>query len=464
MRSRGNTSALLLLAATLASAAEPAGPPVTADRMLPDWLWVGGEFRTRYETLDGQFRRGGAGGDQLLLFRTLIHGKATFDPVTFGVEIQDSRTYLGDDGTPISPSLVNPVDFLQVYGSIRLPEVFDKAWRPTFTLGRQTISIGSKRQIERPSFANVIRAYTGGYLRAQNLRGDEFHAFLAVPVGRFPRDRESLLDNQPELDEEEWNRQIWGLHYRRADTVPGLAEEVWAEVFAYGLHETDTDSRPTPNRNYVTPGFRVFRPAEPGRWDVDVEAALRYGTRRATALPTDTEDLDVFASMLYASVGYTFDAPWSPRLALQYYWASGDEDPNDSSFGQFERLFGSRRTDLNNTSIYGPLTPANLSAPGLRLSVEPNERIDARLTYSAAFLASDTDAWVVARLRDPTGQSGSFIGHAFDSRARFWLAPGNVQLSVGGSALLHGEFSDNAPGSPAPGTTLFGYTSLAVYF
>jgi hypothetical protein len=168
--------------------------------------------------------------------------------------------------------------------------------------------------------------------------------------------------------------------------------------------------------------------------------------------------------MLYAALGYSFDAPWQPRLALEYYFASGDEDPDDLAFDQYERLFGSRRTDLNNTSIHGPLTPANLSAPGLRVQVTPSERWDGWFQYHAAFLASSTDSWVIARLRDPTGQSGDFIGHALDARARYWVVPDSLRFEIGASALAFGEFARNAPGTPGGSGTLFGYAQLTFDF
>ena len=204
------------------------------------------------------------------------------------------------------------------------------------------------------------------------------------------------------------------------DRVEGL----WGEAFVYGLDERDTAGNPTPNRSYVAPGFRLYRSSKAGQWDVDLEAALRLGSRRATSDPDDTDDLNTEASTLFAALGYRFNAPWKPRFAAEYYYASGDADPDDDVFGQHERLFGARRSDLNNTSIHGPLTPANLSAPGWRMEVEPSERTDARVYYHAAFLASETDRWVIARLQDPTGQSGDFIGHTIDARARYVLGAG----------------------------------------
>jgi len=42
-----------------------------------------------------------------------------------------------------------------------LPSVIDYDGTSHLTLGRQTVSIGSKRQIERVSYANVIKSYNG---------------------------------------------------------------------------------------------------------------------------------------------------------------------------------------------------------------------------------------------------------------------------------------------------------------
>lgn len=459
-------AALLAALNTSMAGAQDAAPFRLADALgAPDWLTLRGEARARYETLDGQFRAGGSGGDQLLALRTLFLAEADAGPVAFGLELQDSRTYLGDAGTPLSSSITNPLDVLQLYARLDdLPGVLGAGSSSTLTLGRQTVSIGSRRQIERVDFANVIKSYTGAHLISRHPRGDQLHALLVSPTARFPNDRASLEDNALSGDEEQWEQLIWALHYRRADVAPRLAPGLWAEAFVYGLNEEDAANAPTPNRSYVSPGLRLYRAPEPGAWDIDLEGALRRGSRRASSAPADTSDLDVEASMLFAAFGYTFDAPWRPRIAAEYYYASGDEDPGDDRFDQHERLFGSRRSDLNNTSIHGPLTPANLSAPGFRIEIAPSARWDARAYYHAAFLASDTDAWVIARRRDPTGGSGDFIGHTLDARARYWLAPESARLEIGASALIFGEFARNAPDPPDADAAVFGYVQLTVRF
>jgi hypothetical protein len=431
----------------------------------PGWLTLKGETRGRYESLDGQFRAGRDGGDQLLLLRTLLLAEADAGPVSFGIELQDSRAYLGDAGSPLSSSFVNPLDVLQLYIRLnKLPGLLGSHSASQLMLGRQTVSIGSKRQIERVSYANVLNSYTGLHLMGTAPRGDELHLFYVVPIERFPARRPALDDNELAGDKEQWGRRIWGVHYRRADILPQTLPDLWGEMFAYGLEERDSSAVATPDRSYVTPGFRLYRKPQAGRWDLDLEAALRRGRRSATSNPADSQSLKVDADMFYGALGYSFDLPWQPRLALEYYYASGDKDPRDLVFGQYERLFGSRRTDLNNTSLHGPLTPANLSAPGLRLQVTPNARWDGWIQYHAAALASNTDSWVIARLRDPTGQSGDFIGHTLDARARYWVVPASLRLELGASGLVYGEFASNVPGGPAGDRTLSIYAELTLTF
>ena len=425
------------------------------------WLSATGEARVRYESLDGQFRTGEPGSDQLLLLRSLLLIEADAGPVAVGFELQDSRTYLGDDGTPLSNSIADPLDFLQVYAHFDdLKGLLGENSVSSIKLGRQTVSIGSKRQIERVDFANVIKSYTGARFTSSAATGSELHAIYVVPTARFPNTRPALDDNKLSANKEQWGRRIWGVHYRKANAFSSIAPDVWGELFVYGLEERDTSDFQTPNRSYVAPGFRLYRKPAAGSWDIDIEGSLRRGTRHASSDPADEQNLDVNASMLFAAIGYTFNAPWKPRIAFEYYYASGDDDPGDDRFDQHERLFGSRRSDLNNTSIHGPLTPANLNAPGFRVEVKPNDRWDGRFYYHAAFLASNTDSWVIAKRRDPSGQSGDFLGHVLDGRARYWVLPEKLRFELGASALIFGDFAKAVPDGPRGSRTLFGYLQL----
>ena len=422
------------------------------------------ETRLRAESLVGQFRKDTEGSDQLLLIRSLASLRKQRNSYAFNVELQDSRGYYGDAGTPLSSSFVNPLDVLQSY-VIRtdLPGLLGNESASELKLGRQTVSIGSKRQIERVNFANVVKSYTGAHFRSYTPRGDELHVLRVSPIKRKPGSSQGLLDNDLAADEEQWRRRIWALHYRRADAFPRVAANFWGEVFIYGLAEDDTTTYATLGRSLRTGGFRLYRKPAVGEWDLDLESAWRWGQRRlgGADVAQPNAPLDVNAWMTVLMLGHTFAIANQPRLALEYYFASGDEDPLDKTYGQYERLFGARRTDLNNTSIYGPLTPANLSAPALRLDMRFGEQADLRIKYTRASLASASDSWVIAKLRDPTGRSGSFIGHAIDTRWRFRPALGGLDFEAGISALLFGHFARTVPAGPVGKRSVFSYMQVS---
>ena len=417
---------------------------------------IEGESRIRFESLSDNFRKGFAGSDQLILLRNLAHVTFETRGASVGVELQDSRTYLGDNGTPLTNSFTNPLDILQLYVERPLPGSSGaKGWKFRAKLGRQTLSLGSKRQIERVSFANVIKSYTGAYISGTSSQGAELHSFYVVPIARSPSRPRPIIKNHFESDKEQWQRRIWGLHLRHPfSSVVGNGPD-WVEGFVYGLNEKDDERFQTANRHYTTFGFRLYRSESKVGFNYDVEAAIRKGSRRLTSTPSDNTDLKVNAQMLIARFGFTFDHPWQPNIAFQYYYASGDKSPEDGRFDQYERLFGGRRTDLNNTSIHGPLTPANLSAPGVRLQFESGKLWDARIHYSRASLAKAKDRFVIGQFRDITGASGSFLGHTIDTRWRRHFSRSNSTIDLGYSYFSPGPYLKQLDETSTP--THFGY-------
>ncbi len=206
----------------------------------PDWLRVWGETRWRYEEQNGRFRAGRTGNDRVLAIRSLLTLEARKGPFSLGFELQDSRNYLVSDDTPITNSFTNPLDFLRFYARVEAKNFLYPGVDASLTIGRQIPSIGSKRQIERIDFANVIKSYSGAYLQTKSQRGDEFHAFYGFLVGREPTDFALLESNALRADKEQWGRNFWLAHYRRPNILPRLVSDVWGELFVYGLHETDS--------------------------------------------------------------------------------------------------------------------------------------------------------------------------------------------------------------------------------
>ena len=423
---------------------------VEVGRAYADNFAFSGQFRARYESLDGQYRKGLAGSNEALLLRSLLHGRYVDDDVEVGLELQDSRGYLHDSGMALSNSFINSFDVLQWYVKTKdAPSVWQDAAKSELTIGRQTIALGSKRQIDRASFANVIKSFTGVYWQNVHRDGSQLHSFYVVPIERLPSKRELIDDNVRATDKEQWGRRFWGMFYRQFEVFPAQfkpqgSQNTWGELFLYGFDEKDTQDTPTANRHYVNYGARLYQPWAVNGWDFDIEATYRSGERRASSSPSDFTDLSVSAQQVMFRVGYTFAHSFRPNLAFQYYYSSGDEHDGDGRYGQFEALFGGRRTDLNHTSMHGMLTPANLVAAGLRLTLTPITGADigwdARIYYSAAYLQSTSDEFVIGKYRDVTGSSGKFLGHTLDSRLRFWLDKRKWVVETGVSLVFPGQY------------------------
>ena len=190
-----------------------------------------------------------------------------------------------------------------------------------------------------------------------------------------------------------------------------------------------------------------------------MEGGWQTGETRNSTSAADLRDLDVDAQYLHLEVGKTFDAAWSPRVSLEYDFASGDESATDGDYNRFDGLFGPRRPDFGPPGAYGPLGRSNLNSPGVRLEVAPNKRWDAMAFYRALYLDEATDSFANTGVRDATGRSGDFAGHQFEARARYWIVPKSTRLEFGVAKLFNGEFLDDAPNATGA-ETLFGYVEL----
>lgn len=434
----------------------PAGH-VTAGDTESGNLNVSGAIRARWESLDNQYRVVLSGDDHVLALRSSL--KAEYRTGRFAIvgELLDSRSYFDGDGTPLlAAGLVNTTDLLQAYAE------FDTApggaaASSSLRLGRFTLDIASRRFVQRNRFRNTINSFTGAHWHRVSATGAIFDMFYTLPVRRLPVDRPSLADNDFEADKEDRSRRFWGMHLQR----PGLFGPAQADAFLYGLHEKDRGNRPTADRELYMPGFRIYAAPRPGGYDLELETAYSFGHRSET-IANQAEKLDIRAGMLHAEVGYTFSSDWSPRVSLEYDYASGDK-PGNGNFERFESPFGNRRGDLGNTSIYGPLARSNISAPGIRLEFSKG-RTDGAVLVQKARLAEARDFWVAAGLRDPSGSSGRTLGTTLDFRVRYWLEPSRLRLETGGSGLWYGRFPREVPGGPGNSRTLYGYVQLEYFF
>ena len=452
---------VLLVAAPVAASAEW----TLNDAIMPDGISLKVKHRSRYEFLNDEFRTGRNGDTDVVAFRTLVHGRVELPyGLTAGAELQDSRAEQNSD-TFLNTTIVNAAELLQAYLEYQRPDIFGGTLRGRG--GRITMDVGSRRFVARNRYRNTINNFTGidvewkgdGDWNNLVLRG-----FWALPVLREPTAlrRDRLLDNDIVFDSETSHVNFWGLYAARDFEKLGRGE-----MFLFGIHESDSNDRPTRNRQLATPGFRLYRKPAKGRFDYVTENAIQFGTSRlspSNTSPAGLKELDHFAHFHHLTLAYTFDVTWSPRVAIQYDFASGDTNLNDGSNGRFDTLYGARRFDFGPTGIYGPFARSNVHTPGLRVQVKPHARMSSFVAVRAFWLAADEDFWVPAGVVDPNGNSGSYVGSQVEMRLRFDVIPDNVRLEAGYAHLFAGEFIDDAPNSNDQGDSDYVYTQISIDF
>jgi len=423
------------------------------DDHLPERFSLSVEHRARYEFLSDEFRRGTRGDREIAVLRTLVDGRVRlFDGLWLGAELQDSRAVVNGD-TVLNTTIVNSVELLRAYLEFQHDDVLGGKLKAQ--AGRITMDLGSRRFVSRNRYRNTINGFTGFDLQWNADSGTELRGFWTMPQRRRSTRRDKLRDNAVQIDKEDLDLQFWGVS--ASSELSGIGT---GEVFLLGLHERDERGRNTRRRQLYTPGFRLFRKPATGKIDYTIETAIQVGRSR---LGTSGGRLDHLAHFHHIEVGYRFDAPWSPRVVLQYDYASGDDDPNDSNNNRFDTLFGARRFDYGPTGIYGPIARSNVHTPGLRLQVKPGKHVTSFVAVRSFWLADKRDAWTTSGgLRDTTGSSGDYLGSQIEVRIRWNVLPGNLKLEAGYAHLFDGEFIDNVPQSSKPGDLSYAYTQIVL--
>lgn len=408
---------------------------------LPEWLDIGLDQRTRYETLDGAFRAGANGGDQQIAMDTCLWLQAHVDAFRVAMEFMDARQFGADQGSGISNNHANEADFLQGYLAWAQQNVFDSGIGAEVIAGRQTINLGSRRLVARNAYRNTMNNFTGIRMRLLSDKHWQLNGFVTMPVLRYPNNSADILDHVHQFDEEDTHTWFSGGFLEIYDLGLGIN----GELYLYHLDEGDSLYNQTRNRRYFTPGMRVYIKPAKARFDIQMEVVGQVGTVRAST--TSTQDQEHEAWFQHLDFGYTFDTAWKPRLGFEYDFASGDKDPNDNKDQRFDTLYGARRFDFGPTGNYGPIARSNISSPGYRISVSPRGDVQAFVGHRFFWLAESKDSWTTANLRDRTGRTDDFIGHQIELSTR-WDINSSLNLESGWAHLFKGSFAQNTAGAP----------------
>ncbi len=394
---------------------------------MPTWLIVGGQHRTRYETLDGRWRAGELGSDQQIAQRTrLFLGiQDILDPLRLNVELQDSRAQLTDSGSFMTQHHVNKTDVQQLHLDLFSTNFLGTEQPTVLSVGRINMDLGRRRWVARNEFRNTTQAFDGVHWHLGDEKKWHVRAFLTEPVQILPERVDKVAPEQPTT--------LWGLYLESRQLS-------WLHMaFHYFGHRSDG-----PHRDFEMLGAMFFRPGGEGKFEYEVESSYQFG---------DIGSPGGFEHFQHGEIGYTFAAKWKPHVLLRFDYASGGLDT----------LYGARSFELMPTGIFQPFQRSNILSPGYRIMIRPKEQITLFTQYRAWWLANDTKPWVETGLHDPSGQSGNFLGHTVEVRAR-WGIVENFFLQGGYVHFSFGDYPRNVPGGPSGNHSDYAYISTEFMF
>ena len=418
--------------------------------LLNDWLrsWdpvskdydIGGHFRVRYEdhrymAIPGvpgavDFRESSPDTDNnYWLFRTRFHvGTSISSWASVYAEGQDSFSS-SDDRNPDLES--DRIDLYQAWFTIGNPKVFPL----TAKLGRQELSYGDERLIGAFEWNNLSRVFDAVKLRYQD---EDFWADGFVSQVVIPDDNNFNMSNEYDT--------FSGVYAGTSTMVKNQETHAYflarnASLDSPALQTGNLVPLATP-RDIYTLGTRwKSSPRAYGNWDYTLEGVYQWGRFKETA-GSSSLDHEAFAGTL--NVGYTLaKTPGKPRLALEYNYASGDDDPLDGKHRTFENLFPT------NHKFYGAMdffSWQNMHNGRLNFSVQPHKGVSVSFDVNSFWLADDRDFFYQANGQPRNGSgygrntgAGKYVGTELGLVVTYSPDPA-LQVQIGSGRFFVGDY------------------------
>jgi hypothetical protein len=435
--------------------------PLHLDQLLhvPEWLHLGLDFRTRYESYSQPIKKNETTGAAQFSERTDVNVEARYKPFKFHAEFLDARP-LYNYGITVSSRMEDRNDLLQLYGSLGTDNFLGSGLPTELQIGKFTQDFGKRRLIARSHYNNVPHSFVGAHWTLGSLKDWEVRAFAMRPV----QNHQTSPDSVPS------HTNFYGVSYLD-QRMPWFHTELYAFYITQNEEATGVSGAGQEQitqgqlANLTTPGFRVFQPAATRAFDYEIESAYQFGR---SALQPGSPALRTFAYFQHAEVGYTFELPWTPVIRFEYDYASGDKDPNDNHNGGFNPLFGTYSFPFTYTGIWDLFKRANINSPGYLVSVKPLKDFKVDFKQRFWWLAQSKDVFHGAELQDPTGQAGNYLGSELNLRVA-WTVSQNLLIEGGWLYLMKGSYysnllKQNVAGAPNDNNTDYVFLSMRLFF
>ncbi len=479
------TNIIILGAAILTTCVVPTiGQTVTSPQLvnsaslMNDWLrtqsdafkqWdIGGQVRLRYEIKNNFAVAGRVGSvdfkngivdneNDYFLTREKIHlGFSPTDWLTVFAEARHSNAD-GDERIPSPDS--DAFDLHQAY--IKFGEA--KKFPLTLKVGRQELAYGDERIIGASDWSNVGRVFDAAKLRYENhdLWVDAFAS------------RVVMVDDNNFNEANDYDY-FSGIYASTKTLIPKQETQLYflarnvgknsPNAIGAGLPPLLTGASP---RDIYTFGLRVKSLlGQFHGWDYETELAGQFGRFQSSATAPSLKH-EAFAA--HVAGGYTWEKTWgTPRLGLEYNYASGDSNPADRKHGTFDNLFPT------NHKFYGYMdfvSWQNIHNARFATSLKPLAKLTLTADYHAFWLADTHDNFyqVNGAPRNTGGygvkpNAGSFVGTELDIVATYSIKP-YATVQAGYGHFFVGDYvKDSLTGVGGSKDANFVYTQLVFNF
>ena len=401
---------------------------------LPKWLRVSAEYRARVEGFTGGgFKPNNE--DTYLLSRVRINMfLLPTSWLKFGFQGQDAHVFWKNQNPP-APPYQDSMDLRQAY--VELGDIEKKS--VGIRAGRQELAFGDERLIGNTNWLNTARSFDG-------LRGTIHH-------GRFRADLFAAQVVKQKDGDFDWNtpgNDLYGIYGGIESLVPQ------ATVEPYLLWRRQSGLK----TELGIPGISNFGTVGV-RWVGKLPANLDYGTemdKQAGSLGTDT----ISAWAGHWVLGKTLiNARFTPRLSVEYNYASGDRNPKDGTRGTFDQLYPTAHDKYGLADQVGWKNIRNARA-GVEFKLAKKWGLTGR--YDAWWLADPHDALYSAAstviARNTAGTAGRFVGQELDSVLAYNFSK-YLQVGGGFGHIFPGTFLNHT----TPGESYnFPYASTTLVF
>jgi hypothetical protein len=351
------------------------------------YLSFGLNIRERYEGNDAaQFGVKGFPSQNYLLSRTEIHGDLRVaGQLQVFVQLQSD---FAPWKTRIMPADQNRLDLEQAFAALTEP-VGNGILR--LRIGRQQFAFDLQRFISVRDGPNVRQSYDAVWADYE-IGKWRIISFYSRPV--VTRDLYAFDDYSSD------KLTLTGFRVERQLTAT-------TSIASYYTHYTAA------NTHYLTVGgserrnnFDINFSGAAGHLDWEAETMIQIGQ-----VVTD----NVFAWAVGSLAGYTFNAPWAPRLGIQVDAASGDSNPHDHTLGTFNPMFPNGYY----VGLSGYTAEVNYIQVKPSITVHPYRNVKLFVAIAPQWRETTQDAvYTMPNVLVPgtAGQGGSFTGAYFQAR------------------------------------------------